>query len=104
MQGSPERESYISSRTKSKLGELLLQIAEEEQLIEKYRQTLAVLPEFEPYAAFTRIDRYAHGFITCKDINFFLKQQEVHGHSDADCDYLVTYFDSEGEGSLTYKE
>ena len=62
----------ISSLTKSKLGELLLTVAEEELLIEKQRQQLASLREFEPYSSFTRIDRDHKGFITAYDIGRFI--------------------------------
>jgi len=58
----------ISSMTKSKLGELLLTIAEDELIIEQQRQMLASLKEFEPYSAFTRLDRENKGHITGKDI------------------------------------
>lgn len=43
-------------------------MAEEEIGIEKIRQILASLKEFEPYAAFQRIDRDAKGTITSKKI------------------------------------
>ncbi len=43
--------------TKSKLGELMLTVAEEELAIERLRQIVSAIKEFEPYAAFTRIDR-----------------------------------------------
>ena len=43
--------------TKSKLGQLLLCVADEELQIEKQRQFLASMKEFEPYKAFTRFDR-----------------------------------------------
>ena len=41
----------IPSIIKSKLAELFLLIAEEEQHIERRRQRLAALPDFEPYSA-----------------------------------------------------
>ena len=58
----------MSSKLKSKLGEILLLIAEEEQDVEVQRQNLAALPGFEPYRAFTRIDRKNTGFLNSKDI------------------------------------
>ena len=63
----------LSSKAKSKLGELLLTIADEELLIEIKRQSLANIKDFEPYAAFTRLDREAKGFITGLDICTFIK-------------------------------
>jgi hypothetical protein len=58
----------MSCGTKSKLGELLLTVAEEELLIERQRQALATLREFEPYAVFTRIDRDRKEYITSRDV------------------------------------
>ena len=58
--------------TKSKIGEILLTIAEDEQIIEQQRQLLAGLKEFEPYSAFTRLDRDNKNHITGKDISNFL--------------------------------
>jgi hypothetical protein len=59
--------------TKSKLGELLLTIAEDELIIEQQRQMLASMQEFEPYSAFTRLDRENKGFVTGRDIQQFIR-------------------------------
>ena len=63
----------LSSMTKSKLGELLLTIAEDELIIEQQRQMLASLKDFEPYSAFTRIDRENKGYIVGRDVQQFLR-------------------------------
>ncbi len=63
----------LSSMTKSKLGELLLLVAESELHIERQRQNLASLREFEPYAAFTRIDRDRKEGISGRDIASFIR-------------------------------
>ena len=63
----------MSCVTKSKLGELLLTVAEEELLIERQRQALASLREFEPYSVFTRIDRDRKEYISSRDIVGFLR-------------------------------
>jgi len=64
----PEMFDLLSSRLKSKLGEILQLIADEEQTIEIRRQELARVPGFEPYSCFTRIDRSNQGVIYSKDI------------------------------------
>jgi Ca2+-binding EF-hand superfamily protein len=72
----PGRKNYfesLSSITKSKLGELLLTVADQELMIERHRQSLAVLPDFEPYAAFTRVDRERKEYITARDIVTFIR-------------------------------
>lgn len=48
-------------------------IAEHELGIEKQRQYLARLEEFEPYATFIRLDRKNHGYLTALEIYEFLK-------------------------------
>ena len=53
----------LSSVVRSRLADLLITVAEEEQRIEKQRQSLAQLLAFEPYAAFSRIDRENRGWI-----------------------------------------
>ena len=58
----------ISYDTKLKLKDLLVTYADDELSIEKLRQVLASIKEFEPYAAFKRIDRDDTGFITAKKI------------------------------------
>ena len=63
----------LSSQAKSKLGQLLLTVAEEELFIEKIRQQLSSIKEFECWAAFTRIDRDKKNFIMGKDIAIFIK-------------------------------
>ena len=54
--------------SKLKLKELLLFIAEQELSIEKMRQILASIRDFEPYAAFKRIDRNGNSYIGTKEI------------------------------------
>lgn len=66
--------------SKSKLGELFLTVAEEELMIERQRQNLASLREFEPYAAFTRVDRDHKGYITAKDIAIFVRLDNWSSH------------------------
>jgi hypothetical protein len=59
----------ISYDTKLKLKDLFVCLADEELGIEKLRQVLASIKEFEPYAAFKRIDRDDTGFLTSKKIS-----------------------------------
>ena len=76
VQEQRKRRNYfdeMSCGTKSKLGELLLTVAEEELLIERQRQAVASLREFEPYSVFTRIDRDRKEYISSRDIVGFLR-------------------------------
>jgi len=96
----------LASKTKSKLAELLLVLGEEELTVEKARQRLADCSSFEPYAAFTRIDRENQGSISSRQINDFLKEQGVRHLFDQECAYLVNYFQEEKGRSpnLQYSE
>ena len=59
----------ISYDTKLNLKDIFVCLADEELGIEKLRQVLASIKEFEPYAAFKRIDRDDTGFLTSKKIS-----------------------------------
>lgn len=72
----------------------MLTVAEEEQRIEEQRQRLAKLVEFEPYAAFSRIDRGSAGVLTGTELLAFLTEQNISNFSEAECQYIVKYFDS----------
>lgn len=62
----------LSSVVRSRLAALLLTVAEEEAQIEMNRQNLARLVEFEPYSAFSRIDRDNRGYLCGREIQQFL--------------------------------
>lgn len=103
--GQRRRKNYfetMSSVTKSKLGELLLLVADEELRIEKLRQSLASLKEFEPYAAYTRIDRERKDFITSRDLATFIRGNNGRDLYDSQVNYMIKYFDSKGHGNIAY--
>ena len=53
----------MPSVVRSRLAALMIMVAEEELSIERQRQSLCRLRDFEPYAAFSRIDRENKGYI-----------------------------------------
>lgn len=55
------------------LKKFLVTLKRGEQVLEAQRQKLAALPEFEPHAAFQRINRTQDGIITSVDILKFLR-------------------------------
>ena len=58
---------------------------------------------FEPYSAFQRLDRSECGFIGSRDIINYIRDNGVSdGVTEADCYYLVKYFDSDMDGKLHY--
>lgn len=54
---------------------------------------LATIKEFEPYAAFKRIDRENTGFVTCKTLCQFIRENGFRELTKDDFFFLVRYFD-----------
>lgn len=90
--------------SKLKLKELLLFYADQELAIEKMRQILAAIRDFEPYAAFKRIDRNNTGYIGTKEICQFERENGYREVSPEDFIFMVTYFDLDGDGKLNYHD
>ena len=53
------------------------------------------LPGFEPYSAFSRIDRGNNGFITGADLKDFLRSNGYYEVLESEANYIVKYFDSD---------
>ena len=51
---------------------IILTIAKAEEVIEQHRQILSQKPQYEPYAAFQRLDRSCKGYVTTNDLKLFL--------------------------------
>lgn len=58
----------------------------------------------EPYSIFQRIDRGEDSFITSVEILNFLRDNGIHNITEADCYYLVKFFDSDVDGRLNYPD
>jgi len=61
------------SEARLKISKLFIHIAAQEIAIEKLRQNLAAIEDFEPYTAFKRIDRANIGLISKASLCQFLK-------------------------------
>ncbi len=68
----------MSIETEARVARLIMEIAAHERQIEEFRQALARLPAFEPYAAFQRLDRKYTGYVTAKDLKLFLMYHCTH--------------------------
>ena len=66
----------MSKETEARVARVIMTIAQEEKAIEVVRQVLAEQSQFEPYAAFQRLDRQYHGYITSSDLKRYLKYTE----------------------------
>ena len=94
----------ISYETKLKLKDLFVCLAEEEVKIERLRQVLASIPEFEPYATFKRIDRMSTGTLSCKSICRYLRENGYRELEPEDIEYMVRYFDQDDDMRLSFHE
>jgi Ca2+-binding EF-hand superfamily protein len=82
----------------------LIKIARLEQSIELKRQYLASNEQMEPYSLFQRFDRNQDGFVTPMELLNFLRDNNVHDMTEADCYYIVKFFDSDEDGRLNYPD
>jgi hypothetical protein len=94
----------VSEKTKKLLKKLLLKIAKNELDLELKRQYLASNEHMEPYALFTRIDRNIDGFISPMELLHFLRDNNVHNMTEADCYYIVKFFDADEDGRLHFPD
>ena len=62
----------LGIESQNRLKDFLLAVANNELHIEAERQRLANIPDFEPYAAFCRINRMGDKRITTKELRDFL--------------------------------
>ena len=86
------------------LKQALLTFSKGERSIEKQRQTVAAIREFEPHAAFQRLNRGQDGHISSMEILMFLRSNNVEDATEADTAYIVKFFDSDGDGVLDYED
>ena len=63
----------LTLETEARLCTLIKAIADNEKELEIYRQLLSEKPNFEPYAAFIRIDRYRKENVSVSDLKDFLQ-------------------------------
>jgi hypothetical protein len=96
----------LSSSLKSKFGELLLMIAEEELLIEAQRQRLSRIPDFDPFSCFQRIDKSLKGHLRSEDFIIFLVENKKCDYeiSELECFYMIKFFDSLFQGFLIFED
>ncbi len=67
----------LSVPTRTLFCDLLLAIGQKEKQLEIVRQVLCEQKDFEPYAAFKRIDRLNQGYLTAEDVKKFLNDNDV---------------------------
>ena len=78
-------------------------ISEAELAIENQRQDVCSMPGFAPYSAFCRIDREAQECLDARAMHNFLRENQSPS-SMQDCSRLVSFFDSDGDGYLSFAD
>ena len=107
----------LCQATKYKLYLLLKAISENEIIVEEQRSRLSQQPQYEPYAAFKRLEKAtASGVtstlsntgteakITAYNICQFLKENMVDYANEVECMYAVKFFDKDEDGYMTFEE
>jgi len=98
----------LCQATKYKLYLLLKSISENEGIVEEQRQRLSVQPDYEPYAAFKRVERSLNTGTEAKmspyNICQFLRENMVDYADEVECMYAVKFFDKDEDGFLTFEE
>jgi Ca2+-binding EF-hand superfamily protein len=94
----------LSVETKHNIREFLQTIGDYELSIEQLRQRLAANPDFEPYAAFLRLDKGQMKNLSPEDLLIFLHENDRPHYTLRDCQYVINYFDIDQDGTLSYTE
>lgn len=90
--------------SKEKLRDILVYTADKEIAIEKLRQSLCQLREFEPYAAFKRIDRRNIGLLDKNQLCQFQRENGFRELEPNDFNAFIKYFDLDQDKKLNYHD
>ena len=102
--GRSGTKASLSLPTQKILVKLLKTLGKRELTIEMHRQFLAHNENMEPYSVFQRLDRNEDGFVTSMEILNFIRDNGVNHVTEADCYYVVKFFDSDEDGKLNYPD
>ena len=94
----------LAKETTELLKGVLLCVSKKEQELEVLRQFLCTNMNFEPYSSFQRLDRNEDGFLQPLDFLNFLRENGITEATEADCYYIVKFFDADEDGKLSYPE
>lgn len=85
------------------LAEFLVTVATFEHEVESVRHQLAIVPGFEPYCSFKRIDRQSKGFLTAQDLQDFLSSTGLHYEYNT-LNRLIEHFSITNSGRMSLHE
>jgi len=90
--------------SEERLKALLVAVGDGERDLEGARQRLCAIRDFALHSAFERVDRDATAWVSGREIVNFLRDNAVHHVSDPEASDLVKFFDSDGNGKLSFQE
>lgn len=88
---------------KSAISNFIMKICSLERYIEVNRQILSDKEDFEPYVAYQRLTRGSSVGITNSNVQRFLSENLIDLSTER-CRNLVTHYDADKDGMLSYKE
>lgn len=94
----------LSPTTVKLVCDFLLTVARSEKKIELLREKLCENEDFEPYAAFRRIDRDCKNFINEDDVKLFLQENQIFFDEDTIRNTFIQHYDYDSDGKLCYAE
>ena len=94
----------LSVETQQKLCAFFRNLADLELSVENARQDLAKLYDFEPYAAFCRLDADCDKKLYTIDFYNFMIENDRKQFSLKDCQLMMGFYDLDNGGSLSYNE
>lgn len=93
----------LSSQITYRLANLISIYISNEMVIEMIRKDLSNIPSFDSLIAFQRIDQQNIGFISARQINYFLLENKIPSII-SDCELLIKFFDMDNDGMLSFEE
>ena len=84
--------------------EYLLEVARNEKKFEVLRQKMAKIEDFEPYAAFCRIDRENKQFISGENIKNFLQDNKMILTREDNLNSFIKRYDFNNDSNLNFSE
>ena len=94
--------AMLGYASEERLKALLIAVGDGERDLEASRQRLCAIRDFALHSAFERTDRDATNWVSSKEIVDFLRDNGVFHVSDAEAYDLVKFFDSDGNGKLSF--
>lgn len=92
---------YESER---RLKNFLVAIGDGERSLEGARSRLCSIRDFAPHSAFQRMDRDYSGSVSGREFCNFLRDNSVYHVSESEAYQLTSFFDSNGNGKLSFQE